>query len=291
MHSRDSEKDGIQAITTRVCRLLFFLSCLFFCCHHCCPRDSHHNRYAEVLENTQFALIATVHKLYAMVRSGQPWELGEPELNDRGQPVIHNIASKLGCIRPNSDLDLPVHSVFPEDEAGLAELARQLEEQQKDCNNTNNTTTSPSTTACNRTSRASSSDLDHSDFEDYRKAAFGGGATALSMSPQSLSYGSDFDLAATPSDNSFNARSAQPPPMMSAFPSWISRPPYPPSFVSSGGPQPPPFLDMDMLNQGLLESSFGTIKPHVLSCPNPEVMMGMGDPMIYAGYDAEAMGL
>jgi len=60
--------------------------------------------YAEVLENTQFALIATVHKLYAMVRSGQHWELGEPELNDRGQPVIHNIASKLGCIRPANDL-------------------------------------------------------------------------------------------------------------------------------------------------------------------------------------------
>lgn len=285
MHSWYSEKDGIQAITKRVCRLLVLVLPLFSCC---CPQNSHptpNNRYAEVLENTQFALIATVHKLYAMVRSGQPWELGEPELNDRGQPVIHNIASKLGCIRPNSDLDLPVHSVFPEDEAGLAELARQLEEQQKD-------NTSPSTTACNRTSRASSSDLDHSDFEDYRKAAFGGAATALSMSPQSLSYGSDFDLAATPSD-SFSSRGAQQPPMMSAFPSWISRPPtssYPPSFVS-GGPPPPPFLDMDMLNQGLLESSFGTIKPHVLSCPNPEVMMGMGDPMIYAGYDAEAMGL
>ncbi|PFH55919.1 hypothetical protein XA68_17385 [Ophiocordyceps unilateralis] len=87
--------------------------------------------YAEVLENTQFALIATVHKLYAMVRSAQSWELGEPELNDRGQPVIHNIAQKLGCIRPNSDIDLPVHSVFPEDEAGMAALARQLEDQQQ----------------------------------------------------------------------------------------------------------------------------------------------------------------
>ncbi|KXX73509.1 Fluconazole resistance protein 1, partial [Madurella mycetomatis] len=88
--------------------------------------------YAEVLENTQFALVATVQKLFSMVRSQQPWEYGEPELNDRGQPVIHDIASKLGCIRPNSDADLPVHSIFPEDEAGLAELARQLEEQQKE---------------------------------------------------------------------------------------------------------------------------------------------------------------
>jgi hypothetical protein len=49
------------------------------------------------------------------------------------------------------------------------------------------------------------------------------------------------------------------------------------------------FLDLDLLNQGLLESSFGTIKPHVLSCPNPEVMLGMGDPMIYSGYDADRL--
>ncbi len=55
---------------------------------------------------TRSCLIATVHKLYAMVRNNQQWELGEPELNKRGQPVIHNIASKLGCIRPNSDIDL-----------------------------------------------------------------------------------------------------------------------------------------------------------------------------------------
>ena len=68
-----------------------------------------------------------MHKLYAMVRSGRRWELGEPELNDRGQPVIHNIASKLGCIRPATDIDLPVRSVFSEDEAGLAELASRLE--------------------------------------------------------------------------------------------------------------------------------------------------------------------
>ena len=36
-----------------------------------------------------------------MVRNSKSWELGEPEMNDRGQPVIHDIASKLGCIRPS----------------------------------------------------------------------------------------------------------------------------------------------------------------------------------------------
>lgn len=248
--------------------------------------------YAEVLENTQFALIATVHKLYAMVRNQQPWELGEPELNDRGQPVIHNIASKLGCIRPNSDMDLPVHSVFPEDEAGLVELARQLEEQQKETG-VAMSSRHETDSACNRTDRASSSEIDHSDFEDYRKTAFGGrGATStLSMSPQSLTY-SDFDLSSTTPSDGFSGQ-AQRPPLPTAFSSWMGRAPALGDFNTQqflpGAPSS--FLDMDMLNQGLLESNFGTIKPHVLSCPNPEVMMGMGDPMIYSGYDAESLRL
>jgi len=44
-----------------------------------------------------------------------------------------------------------------------------------------------------------------------------------------------------------------------------------------------------MLSQGLVESEFGTIKPHMLSCPNPEVMLGVGDPMIYSGYNMESL--
>lgn len=239
--------------------------------------------YAEVLENTQFALIATVHKLYSMVRNSQQWDLGEPELNERGQPVIHNIASKLGCIRPNSDMDLPVHSVFPEDEAGLAELARQLEEQQDHPN-----IKQESESVCNRTDRASSSELDHSDFEgDYRKQAFGADncGNGITLSPQSLSY-NEFDVNSIPPE-SFPTQSPTVP--VSYTPSWVSRPTsmdYGNRFVPSGQ-----YMGMDMLNQGLLESNFGTIKPHVLSCPNPEVMMGMGDPMIYSGYDPETMRL
>ncbi|KAM7213079.1 hypothetical protein V8F06_011554 [Rhypophila decipiens] len=277
--------------------------------------------YAEVLENTQFALIATVHKLYAMVRNQQQWDLGEPELNDRGQPVIHNIASKLGCIRPNSEMDLPVHSIFPEDEAGLAELARQLEEQQQKegsaaaaaaatpgvnssmSSNSNRQISIKQETesiCCSRTERASSSELDHSDFEqDYRRSAFGPGtASALTMSPASLNY-PDFDLS--PSDG-FSTQSTTTSISSSSLPTfcspWMTRPgaafaaaqQQQQAFLASNGP-PPSFLDLDMLNQGLLESSFGTIKPHVLNCPNPEVMMGMGDPMMYSGYDAETLRL
>lgn len=252
-----------------------------------------------------------------MVRSQQPWDLGEPELNERGQPVIHNIASKLGCIRPNSDMDLPVHSIFPEDEAGLSELARQLEEQQQNESGIIATSDGSSNNhgrigikqeaesiCCGRTERASSSELDHSDFEhDYRRSAFGGArggaGSALTMSPASLNY-PDFDIntnSATSSDGFSTQSSAGSisTPSLPAYSSpWMTQQTYTAaaqqqSYLSSNGP--PSFLDMDMLNQGLLESSFGTIKPHVLNCPNPEVMMGMGDPMMYSGYDADTLRL
>ena len=242
-------------------------------------------RYAEVLENTQFALIATVHKLYSMVRNNQSWDLGEPDLNDRGQPVIHNIASKLGCIRPNSDIDLPVHSVFPEDEAGLAELAAQLEAQQQQERDVQSHTQAETESSCNRTERASSSELDHSDFEqDYRRSVFGGNNNAVNLSPQSLTY-NDFDVGSNPSDGF-----AVPSPTVpgATYSSWMSRP----TSMDMGSqfmPQQGAYMNIDMLNQGLVESNFGTLKPHIVSCPNPEVMMGMGDPMIYSGYDAESL--
>jgi len=49
---------------------------------------------------------------------------------EASQPIIHDIASLLECIRPNNDEDLGAHSSIPENEADLAQLAKQLEEQQ-----------------------------------------------------------------------------------------------------------------------------------------------------------------
>ncbi|KAK6713896.1 hypothetical protein SNK04_004859 [Fusarium graminearum] len=252
--------------------------------------------YAEVLENTQFALIATVHKLYSMVRNNQSWDLGEPELNDRGQPVIHNIAQKLGCIRPNSDIDLPVHSVFPEDEAGMAELARQLEDQQKEHEPHKEAIKDTDSSVCNRTERASSSELDHSDVDieyDYRKAAFGN-TNAMTLSPQSFTGSPDFDFAPPPPEIDASTLFPSQSPSMNNFPAWPMIKPQLTDLTMQflqQQQQSGMMANMDMLNQGLVESEFGTIKPHVLSCPNPEVMLGMGDPMIYSGYDGEPMRL
>jgi hypothetical protein len=83
----------------------------------------HSLRYAEVLENTQYALIATVQRLYTMIRNNESWDLGDPELNDRGQLVIHDVASRLGCIRPSPDQPI----TFPEGDEDFAELQAQLE--------------------------------------------------------------------------------------------------------------------------------------------------------------------
>ncbi|KAH7363606.1 hypothetical protein B0T11DRAFT_298842 [Plectosphaerella cucumerina] len=43
--------------------------------------------------------------------------------------------------------------------------------------------------------------------------------------------------------------------------------------------------------RGLINSEFGTINPHMLSSPNPGVMMGMSDPLMLSGFDKEPEGL
>ncbi|CAL3967903.1 unnamed protein product [Diplocarpon coronariae] len=128
--------------------------------------------YAEVLENTQYALIATVQKLYTMVRNGEPWELGEPELNERGQPVIHDIASRLGCIRASPDLPY----AFPEGEQDFAELQAQLQSARPERAGEGSEGRQPSADSSaysprlRRTDRASSSESEHSHLsKDYHQ--------------------------------------------------------------------------------------------------------------------------
>lgn len=262
--------------------------------------------YAEVLENTQFALIATVHKLYNMVRSGEQWSLGEPELNDRGLPVIHDIASKLGAIRPNSDIDLPVHSVFPEDEAGMAELARQLEEQQLPSHDA--PTMMSRKDSDSATSSSMSPEMDHSDEGEldmnYRRMAFGNINTGMS-SPASLTHSADFDTTPT-SDvdiNAFNLFTPQSatgtftPPM---WPEMISQQQQPLEAHALNPAQQARLQQLQqqqeqmrqlvafgrtqMMQQGQSDSFMG-MKPQALSHPDSDPMISMGDPMIYHGFD------
>lgn len=169
--------------------------------------------------------------------------------------MIHDIATRLGTIRPNSDIDLPVHSAFPEDAAQQHEQESQAHMKTE------------SKSSCNCTD--SSSEMEPSEFEGYRRAAFGGGSMA-DLSPQSLTY-TDLEAGSTPSDGF-----AVPSP--NSYPAWLDRMDHQqPPFMAP----PPSYMSVDLLNHGLLESNFGAFKPHVLSCPNPEVMVGVGDPMMF----------
>ncbi|KAK2598946.1 Fluconazole resistance protein 1 [Conoideocrella luteorostrata] len=247
--------------------------------------------YAEVLENTQFALIATVHKLYNMVRNSQSWELGEPDLNDRGLPVIHDIAQKLGCIRPNSDIDLPAHSVFPEDEAGMTELARQLEEQQsKDGSDSQRDIKDSDSLHLRRNDRDSSSELDQSDLEDYRKVAFGNG-NGITLSPQSFAGSNDFEFSPTVPEMDPSVMFASQAQSMPNYSNWSMPKTQTSDLAMHFLQQAENLQSMGIMGQSLVDAEYSTIKPDILSCPNPDVMMGLADPMMYTSFDAEAMRL
>jgi hypothetical protein len=106
-----------------------------------------------------------------MVRNNESWELGDPEMNDRGQPVIHDIASKLGCIRHSPDLPY----AFPEGAEDFAELQAQLQAARSDSHSDDSGSRKASDDASysptlDRTDRASSSESDHSTLsKDYNQ--------------------------------------------------------------------------------------------------------------------------
>jgi hypothetical protein len=106
-----------------------------------------------------------------MIRNNESWELGEPEVNDRGQPVIHDIASKLGCIRPSPDLPC----AFPEGAEDFAELQAQLQAARSEMGVEDNGSrkfsedSAYSSPSLERTERASSSESDSDHSSDYNQ--------------------------------------------------------------------------------------------------------------------------
>lgn len=184
--------------------------------------------YAEVLENTQYALIATVQKLYTMVRNNESWELGDPEMNDRGQPVIHDIASKLGCIRPSPDLPY----AFPEGAEDFAELQAQLQAARSESHSDDSGSRKVSEDSSNyspaldRTDRASSSESDHSDYnqiwaQKQRVAAKANppaiNTTILKPTPLNLARPSLDDDSTYSARGSFDTSRSMPSPIYTDF--------------------------------------------------------------------------
>jgi hypothetical protein len=58
-----------------------------------------------------------------MIQKNKSWDLGEPELNDQGELVIHDIAKKLGCIGPNDEIELPIQYELPTTASGMTGVA------------------------------------------------------------------------------------------------------------------------------------------------------------------------
>lgn len=130
--------------------------------------------------------------------------MGEPQLNDRGQPVVQHIAQMLGCVGPNNDVDLPTHSVFPEDVMGMEELCRKLEEQERYETGSTLSYERDTKSPCNRLDETALLEPDDSGVgQDCRGIAFGT-ETAMNLPPQYLSTTSgdlEFDGAASPNMN------------------------------------------------------------------------------------------
>jgi hypothetical protein len=98
-----------------------------------------------------------------MIRNNESWDLGEPELDDRGRPVLHDIASRLDGIRPSPDL--PV--AFPEGTEDFTKLQAQFRLAQADMSAEDTrrrklSGSSSSSPSLAYTEKASSTESDHS---------------------------------------------------------------------------------------------------------------------------------
>lgn len=164
------------------------------------PRRS----YVEFLEITHLALIGTVHKLYMMIQKNKPWDLGEPELNDQGELVIHDIAKKLGCIGPNDEIELPIQYELPTTASGMARLAAHPKRLQYGDYDVEDGDDKQLDSPANDSADESAPSLEPMQGIEskltYRREAFVGRNHCLTNSPQS-SYGFD-DL-----DNSHSSQS------------------------------------------------------------------------------------
>ncbi|KAL9567417.1 hypothetical protein ACKAV7_008367 [Fusarium commune] len=109
-----------------------------------------------------------------MVRNNQSWNLGDPEVDDHGQPVINDVIQKLGCIRHKDNIDLSVHSKSPGDVALTVELLGQPGDQQNGDMTQKNPMKDINSLVLNQTGQESSQKHDNSDFElDYWNFAMG----------------------------------------------------------------------------------------------------------------------
>ncbi|KAJ2984060.1 hypothetical protein NQ176_g232 [Zarea fungicola] len=233
-----------------------------------------------------------------MVRNSQPWELGEPNLNDRGQPIVHNIAQKLGLIRFNYNYTaMPLHSQ-PKDESGSAELPCQLENQQSHDQEASDATSS---TAAIKYDESFSNSINHyamppvfmhSDIvQEYSKTAVGN-YNAPSLVRQSSTSCTVFEPnTATHGFSACDLLLAQY--SMSELPSWAlgakfqDQPHQPLQLPESRSTVPMPYIqqlgsfnNLSMMRGHSLDGELGRGQLDILSCVNSGLMIGAGETVL-----------
>ena len=210
-------------------------------------------------------LATAIRRLYTMLRDDQQWRFDQPDVNDRGQPVIHDIVSKLGCMLSKGDFNLPASSLVPEDNAGFVKLATQLEAQQSTQGAHLKTTAGTGPSPCQGDHVNSSGfenfgtfeyDVYKSAFNDHSGLSEGNATGSPTISTSYIPWG---ELQLTGSIRSK-------PPLV-----------YPqPNFYAD---------DIDKLNEGFLELEWGPNKLDMLPYSNLEAITGVGEPMIYPDFE------
>ena len=264
-----------------------------------------------------------------MVRNNESWDLGEPEMNDRGQPVIHDIASKLGCIRPSPDLP----NNFPEGAEDFAELQAQLQaarsETSEDISSRKYSEDSHSSYSpqLDRTDRASSSESDHSNLsKDYsqmwsqQRQAAKIAPHAIKPAPLNLPLKTSFDDDYQPR-TSLDTNYSIPSPIYTDFqsesPMFRNASPFSPwsgqdDFLGpahaldltahfmraqqmQGVPRSSPLAQAEMMKAMQLSDGLnfadGTIRPTMLDCNTGFDISDQMDSIMYAGDYEGQMGM
>lgn len=249
--------------------------------------------YVEFLETTHLALIGTVHKLYTMIQKHQSWDLGEPELNDLGELVIHDVAEKLGCIGPDGEINLPIQYELPTTSAGMARLAANPKRQQyRDFDDANdggyNETDAPMEDRTGGNSPSSDPIQTIEDEPDYRREAFASYNNSITHSPQSLYTIDDSEHSHSRSE-SVNSGVASSPYLSSTAGYSGSSRPQPEAtpdelmlFLQKYGQMP----NMETFNWELGESVYNTSKSNMSTVSDfGTMMMNMEDQMVLPEYN------
>ncbi|KAL5603870.1 hypothetical protein FOVSG1_006620 [Fusarium oxysporum f. sp. vasinfectum] len=199
-----------------------------------------------------------------MVRNSQPWKLGEPRLNEHGQPVAQHIAQILGCVPPNSNVDLQVQSAFPEDVTSMEKLYRELEEHESSEAASTPSHARDKELVCNRVDETAVSEPHDSDIKQGYCGTDFGTESAMNLPLQNLSTASDdleFDGVAS-ADMYGNALFLDT--ALSPF-TWSNhnaqRSDLTMCFLQKVGAM----QSIDILHQGLVGYEFNAMEPHILS--------------------------